>query len=777
MKNLRIFESKINDIKERWLLLKNLCDRDLRKEAKKLKRAVQQGVLLQEIIIETYALACEVSWRVLKMRPFDVQIAAAIAMHQGKLIQMDTGEGKTLVAVLPAFLNSLAGKGVHVLTFNDYLARRDANWMRPIFEFMGISVGYIQEENTIKERKKAYLADVTYLTAKEAGFDFLRDQRCQKEDDVVHRPFHFAIIDEARVPLVIAGDMSIKRIDLYQLAKLVDQLKANQDYETDEYSHNVNLTHIGLDKLEDRLDCGNLYKSKNNQLLATINLALHAKLLLHRDVDYIVKNKQIELVDHFTGRITDKRRWPYGLQTAIEAKEGLRINPEGIILGSIILQHFLSMYPKLTGMTATAELAKEEFDTFYHLNVEVIPPNKPCIRKDLPDVVFTHLDAKIPVLIEEILKTHQIKRPVLVGTTSVKESEILAHLLKLKGIPCNVLNARNDELEATLIEEAGALGAITISTNMAGRGTDIRLGGKDQIDRDEVLALGGLYVIGTNLHESRRIDNQLRGRAGRQGDPGSSRFFISMEDELMIRYHLEELLSAKLRKIKQDFPFKNPLIVRKIKRAQRIVEGRTLTARKTLLQYTFMVEEQRKIIQQKRRNILFGREMLTLVAKRSPQKHQKYFKMFGTSLMQQVEKEITLYFIDKLWADYLLHISHLREGIHLFGLGGKSPIFEFHKVIIQDFDQMQKKTDDKIVEIFNSIEITKDGIDAEKEGLNTPSSTWTYMIDDNPFENQLVAALICNAPFTFQAAPWLMLMTPIILGYRLFKRLKSKNKL
>ncbi|MCP5102085.1 MAG: accessory Sec system translocase SecA2, partial [bacterium] len=764
----------LTEINDRRSKLETAGDRQLiEKSTTLIKKARIEGggVSPGDLLVEAFSLACEASRRVLNQRPFDVQVAAAIAMHRGNLAQMQTGEGKTLAAVLPAYLNALTGKGVHVLTFNDYLARRDAGWMGPVYQFLGLSVGFVQEGMSIEERQKAYAADITYLTAKEAGFDFLRDQRCSKKEDLVLRDFHFTVVDEAdsilldeaRVPLVIAGEMPVHRADPYRLAGLIRSLDKDKDYYSDEYSRDVNFTDAGLDRLEKDLGCGNLHDLENSQLLAAVNLALQAELLLHRDIDYIVRAGKVELVDEFTGRVADKRRWPYGLQTAIEAKEGLEIQPEGMILGSITLQHFLALYPKIAGMTATAETSKEEFDTFYGLKVVVIPPNRNCIRTDHGDVVFTHKEAKTKALLKEITDVHALGRPILVGTAGVEESEQLAALLRGSGIRCNVLNAKNDEAEAAIVAEAGALNAVTISTNMAGRGTDIRLGGKNGETRYAVTALGGLYVIGTNRHESRRVDNQLRGRAGRQGDPGSSRFFISMADDLMVRYHLEKLIPAKHRGQKQDAPIQSPVIVREIARAQRIIEGQNLEIRKTLRSYSFMVEQQREIIQRRRRDILLDNERFTLAAAGSPGRYEKLLAQVGAEVLRQVEKEITLFHIDRGWTEHLAYIAYVREGIHLEGIGGKNPSFEFQKKIIAAFEELHGEMDKRILETFNAAVISEDGIDAEREGLKGPSSTWTYLVNDNPFENQLLGALVGSTAFAFHAAPWLMLFLPFIL--------------
>ncbi len=720
--------------------LETVEDSQLKKMSADLITRARDGVGLDGLLIEAFALVREASRRVLGLRPFDVQIIGGLAMHQGKVAEMQTGEGKTLVAVLPAYLNALTGRGVHVLTFNDYLARRDANWMGPVYRYLGLSVGFIQEGMSIRDRQNAYMSDITYATAKEAGFDYLRDQLCLSKKDLVHRPFHFAVvdesdsilIDEARIPLVLAGSTAKPETDPYRMASLVRDLKCGIDFNTDEYSRNIHLTETGLDRVEAMLACGSLHDPENLLLLTELNLALHAEVLLRRDVDYIVRNGKVEIVDEFTGRVVEDRHWPNGLQAAVEAKERLKLQSEGMIRGSITLIHFMQLYPKVCGMTATAQPAAEEFKEFYDLNIVVIPPNQPCIRIDYPDVIFTHKEAKRKALIKEITRVHATGRPVLVGTSSVGESEQLATVLRKAGVASQVLNAKNDELEAKIVAQAGLLNAVTISTNMAGRGTDIRLGSDQELERQKVYELSGLYVIGTNRHESRRIDNQLRGRAGRQGDPGTSRFFISLEDDLIDRYGIKELISPKHRLGKQDNPIDDPVIGREIARAQRIIEGQNLEIRQTLWKYSLVIEKQRKIVHQRREDVLLGKSPLHLLATQAQRRYSDLRSIVGEQILQRVEKQITLFHIDRCWAEYLARIAHIRDGIHLFSFSGQNPLDEFHKIIAEAFQNLIQTIDDEIVKTFESVEITEDGIDVEKEGLKGPSSTWTYLINDNP---------------------------------------------
>jgi preprotein translocase subunit SecA len=697
------------------------------------------GTGVDDLLVESFALGREVSSRVLGMRHFDVQVFGGIALHQGKLVEMQTGEGKTLAAVLPAYLNALTGRGVHILTFNDYLARRDAQWMGPAYEFLGLSVGFIQEGMAPRDRRRAYACDITYATAKEAGFDYLRDHLCLSPDDLAHRPFHYAIvdeadsilIDEARIPLVIAGNTDEVVANPYEIAELVRRLRPGADYDTDENARNVYLTDAGLDQAEKALHCDNL--AENMLLLGQLYQALHAQALLNRDVDYIVREGRAEIVDEFTGRVVEDRHWPHGLQAAVEAKEGLAIQAEGLIRGSLTLIHFAQLYPKLAGMTATAQAAAEEFSQFYRLPVVVIPPNRPSIRVDAPDLVFVTKEAKHRALVEEVAGVRATGRPILVGTSSVAESEELAEALRSRGVTCQVLNAKNDELEAEIVAQAGAPRAVTISTNMAGRGTDIRLGGKSGQYHGEVAALGGLYVIGTNRYESRRVDDQLRGRAARQGDPGSSRFFISLQDDLFQRFGIDESLARDVDACPQDKPIDDPEVTAEIAHVQRVIEGQNLEIRKTLWQYSYVIDRQRHIVHTRRQDLLTGRATGSLLHERAPERYEQLLAQFGPAVLDKVERQITLFHIDRCWTEYLDYVAHIRAGIHLMTPADRSPLDEFHRTVGKAFQSLVESIDNSIVESFLSAEITADGIDMEKTGLKGPSSTWTYLINDHPF--------------------------------------------
>lgn len=780
--DLTPYQTQLLEIEHVGAALTGESDDQLRDRAQTLRQQALSGTETDDLLIDVFALVREVADRVLAMRPFDVQMLASLALQRGKLIEMQTGEGKTLAAVAPVCLDALSGRGVHVLTFNDYLARRDARWMGPIYRFMGLSVGIIQEGLSLEERRDAYGADVTYATAKEVGFDFLRMQLCRDPGRLVQRPFQAAIvdeadsilIDEARVPLVIAGELETSETDPYRIADVVADLVNGRDWETDEHQRNVQLTEAGLDRVEEALSCGNLHSEENYLLLTETNQALHARALLHRDVDYIVRDERIELVDEFTGRVAFDRRWPDGLQAALEVKEGLQIRPGGRILGSIALQHFIKLYPKLSGMTATAQPAAEEFLEFYDLVVVPIPPNTPCIRDDQPDQVFTHREAKHAALIEEIRREHRRGRPVLVGTSSVAESEVLTAALQREEIECRVLNAKNDEAEAEIIARAGTLGAVTISTNMAGRGTDIKLGGPEEAateERETLVSLGGLYVIGTNRHESRRIDDQLRGRAGRQGDPGSSRFFISFQDELMVRFGIDDLIPAKHRPQRQSAPIDYPVIRRAIEKHQRIVEGQNFDIRRTLWRYSERVERQRKTIQEWRASVLQGEQEVGICESYAPERYGQLVEQVGMKVVREAERAITLHHIDDAWMAHLDLVGQLREGIHLVRLGGLNPLQEFSKEISPAFRNLHQTIEDSVVDTFSTVSAVDGGLDLDTAHVSGPSSTWTYLVSDRALKDLM---LTLQGNYAVGAIAWIT-MGPILAVWGLWRRLKRSS--
>jgi preprotein translocase subunit SecA len=748
--------------------MRALADASLTQCARTLRARVADGSTVEAQLPEAFALAREASRRALGQRPFDEQVLAGLALAEGRIAEMATGEGKTLAAVAPVFLQALAGRGAHVLTFNDYLARRDAAWMGPVYERLGLSVGFVQERMGLADRQRAYAADVTYLTAREAGFDHLRDALALEPGDRAQREYRFALVDEAdsilvdeaRIPLVIAGETGEALAGPERLAALARDLVPGRDYDTDEHAHNIALTEAGTARVEAALGGVSLHAAESVSLHAQLRHALHAEHLLKRDVDYIVRGGKVELVDESTGRVADRRHWPDGLHAAVEAKESLRLTSEGRILGQVTLQHFLGLYPRLAGMTATAQAAAEELEAFYGLRTVVIPAHRPMVRTDEPDVVFTHRAAKRAALVAEIARVHAAGRPVLVGTASVAESEELAAALVEAGVACEVLNARNDEVEAAIVARAGEPGAVTISTNMAGRGTDIRLGGADESRRDEVAALGGLYVIGTNRHASLRIDQQLRGRAGRQGDPGSSRFFVSLEDPLIRRYGVERLVSARHLPARQEAPVESRLLRTEIARAQRIVEDEGFQLRRTLYGYSDIVEKQRRAIQRWRTAVLERREPPHLLAERAGGRYGRLRPVVGQAALGEVERRLLVLAIDRCWSDHLAELREMREDSVLLAFAGRFPLAEFHRQAGESFQDLEDRVRDEVVRDFERIEIGPDGVDWEREGLRGPSATWTYLVGENPFgaSGMLSPAGRTGTLAAAVGMPWLVLL-------------------
>lgn len=735
--NLKAYDAILEQIEQ--YRLAQADETQIKEIRKRLEFRAASGSSLDLLLPEAFALAREASRRALGLFPFTEQLIAGIVLHEGKIAEMQTGEGKTLSAVMPAYLNALAGKGVHILTFSDYLAARDASWMGPVYEFLGLSVGCVREGMALAERQKAYSADITYVSAKEAGFDYLRDCLRLEQQELVQRPFHYAIIDEAdsilideaRIPLVIAGEMSGGRENLSHLAGLVKELRPFLDFELNQNGNHVFLTDSGLQHVEKMLNKSNLYQAQDLQLLARINCALHAEVLLKRDTDYILRNDRIELIDPYTGRIADKRHWPEDIQAAVEAKEGINSGKNGMILGSVTLQHFLSLYPKISGMTGTAVTSAGEFNEFYGMEVVVIPTHSPCIRIDHPDWIFTSQEAKQKALLEEINRVHLRGRPILVGTGSVAESEFLAADLRQAGIACRVLNAKNDEMEAGVIAQAGEPGAVTVSTNMAGRGIDIKLGGAREEQKEKVMAAEGLYVIGTSLFESRRVNNQLRGRAGRQGEPGESRFFISLEDELVKNYQLAHFIPKDHCPQDQEGPVSDPVVRLEITRGIRMIEGYHEDIRRQLWEYSSMIEHQRRIVVEKRFRILRDETVLNHLQLQATERYLSLSEKYGTKLMQKIEKRLTLHYLDKCWAEYLAYISDVRESIYLVALGKKNPLTEFNRIAMEGFRELSDRIETEIVSAFHTVQIDQNGIVHEKEVLQTPSVTWTYLLNEN----------------------------------------------
>jgi len=637
-------------------------------------------------LLEVIAVTAVVAARVLQLEMFGVQLQGALALANGKISEMQTGEGKTLAAVPAIVWYAKSGQGVHVMTVNDYLARRDAKWMGGIYEFLGFSAGYVQQGMSIEERRRAYACDVTYATPNEIGFDHLRDGLAMYPEGQVHRAFAVAVIDEAdsilideaRIPLVIAGGKEDQEPLAYRVDRVTRHFHRYHHFTLDEYGRNIALTDAGIRAIETAFGRGNLFAEENLTLLTAVQDSLHARTLLHRDVDYLVKDGAIESVDEFKGRIAQNRRWPAGLHTAIEAKEGVALKIQGRILGSVTLQNLIGLYPKICGMTGTAATQADEFRMVYGLDVEVIPTNRPVIRVDYPDELFDTKREKERAVIEEIQRIHASGQPVLVGTRSVEESERLS--ARLGGIEHQVLNARHEEQEAGMIARAGERGAVTISTNMAGRGTDIKLG-------PGVAELGGLHVIGTNRHESRRIDNQLRGRAGRQGDRGSSRFFVSAEDDLFVKY------GGDMERLEQD-----PESI------QRLAEGQNLDIRQFLHKYESAIEGQRQKVGGRRQAILTGE----------------------TPCSSELERLVSLATIDDLWAEYLAAITDLREGVQWLSYGGRQPLYEYLTAVDSLFQQLETRIDE---------EIPKRLADAQEQGVDPSQrgATWTYLTTDQPF--------------------------------------------
>ncbi|KUK10984.1 MAG: Protein translocase subunit SecA [Clostridia bacterium 41_269] len=768
IKKLSKYVDLINDYEPD---MKALTDNELKAKTDEFKERLKQGETLDDLLPEAFAVVREASVRVLGMRHFDVQLMGGIVLHQGRIAEMKTGEGKTLVATLPAYLNALEGKGVHIVTVNDYLAKRDTQWMGPVYEFLGLKVGTIVHGLSPQERREAYAADITYGTNNEFGFDYLRDNMAIHIDEIVQRELNYAIIDEvdsilideARTPLIISGQAD-KPTDLYyKIAKIIPRLKRDEDYTVDEKANVVTLTEKGIARVEQMLGVDNLYDESNMELSHHVNQGLKAHVLMKRDRDYVVKDGQVIIVDEFTGRLMYGRRFSEGLHQAIEAKEGVKIERESQTLASITFQNYFRLYKKLAGMTGTAKTEEQEFREIYGLDVVVIPTNKPLIRKDYPDVVYRTEKGKFEAVVEEIVERHKKGQPVLVGTISIEKSEMLSRMLKKRGIPHEVLNAKYHEKEAEIIAKAGQKGAVTIATNMAGRGTDIVLG-------EGVAELGGLHVIGTERHESRRIDNQLRGRSGRQGDPGSSRFYVSLEDDLM-RLFGSDLIAGILDKVGMDdsTPIDHPLVSKSIESAQKRVENRNFEIRKHVLEYDDVLNQQREVIYKQRREVLMGADLkenildmietlvdrtLEMFGSHSPYPEEwdlkslldyagqlylpqhnftpemlknmtkeeireeflKYAfdyydrkeKELGSDVMRELERMITLRVVDQKWMDHLDAMDQLRQGIGLRAYGHQDPLVQYRIEGYQMFNDMIAAIQEDIVRYVFHVNVVQE---------------------------------------------------------------------
>lgn len=722
----------------------------------------------EQIMPEAFALLNEIVRQEFGWSVFDSQLLAAIAMNGGRVIELDTGEGKTLAAVFVACLRALCGERVHVLTFSDYLAGRDAAWMGPLYRRFGLRVAVIRQGMTTDERRTAYEADVTYMTAKEAGFDYLRGFLAADPKDLVQPPFGFAIIDEAdsilideaRIPLVIAGGQGGPGAIDPALYHLASKMVRNRHFEMDDEGEHVLLTESGAVWLESHLNIANLYDEENILLLAQVRLILQANVLLRRDVDYIVRDGEIQLVDEFTGRIIRDRQWPDGLHEAVELKEGLIGRSRGRILQRITLHDFLALYPGLCGMTGTASPAAVELKDFYQLPVTRIPPPVPCIRQDHPDVIFNTRAEKELALVNEIERRNRTGQPVLVGTASVEESETLAALVRQRGLSCEVLNARQDAAEAAVIAHAGRQSAITISTNMAGRGVDILL---------EDPSSGGLCVIGTNRHRSLRIDNQLRGRAGRQGDPGESQFYISLEDDLIEHYHIRSILPPPWNQepefaSEETYPIDDPAVAEAINHTQRIVEGQLYQQRVALGRYSMLVEDQRQMIHSLHEKILTGEKVLTIWQDLASEKTAQLLRRTSMDEVQRAEQQAGALLLSQGWVDYLEMIEDQLGHINMMKSGPNDPLITFNRQVIDAYAHFLDTFEDDMVGLLDRLAIENGKISLAESGLASPPSTRTYLIEDgsDTLDNTLgissmVAALASPVGFlmTLIARKWL----------------------
>ncbi|MDQ5940917.1 MAG: preprotein translocase subunit SecA [Candidatus Dependentiae bacterium] len=772
----------INELEPKMMAL---SDSELTEVTATLKEKVSSGRTLEDILPEAFAAVREASRRSLNMRHYDVQLIGGMALHEGKIAEMKTGEGKTLVATLALYLNSLSGKGAHLVTINDYLVRRDAEWMKPIYDALGVSVGILQNNMSDEERQAAYAADITYGTNSECGFDYLRDNMKFDLSNYVQREHNFAIvdevdsilIDEARTPLIISGPAEKSSLLYEQANKAVLNLKKDEDYELDEKSRSVHLSETGTDKVEQRLHVDNLFAPENTLVLHHVNQALRAHTLFAKDVDYVVREGEVLIVDEFTGRMLPGRRYSDGLHQALEAKEGVKIERENQTLASITLQNYFRLYKKLAGMTGTALTEAEEFHRIYKLDVVAIPTNKPLARVDEPDAIFLTQKDKFEAIIEDIIETHKKGMPILVGTVSVETSEYLGHLLSMRGIQHEILNAKHHAREADIVAGAGEYGKVTIATNMAGRGTDIKLG-------QGVKEIGGLRIIGTERHESRRIDNQLRGRAGRQGDPGSSKFYLSLEDNLIRIFAGDRLKNIMIRVgMVEGERIEHDMVSRSIEGAQEKVEKHHFESRKNLIEYDDVLNQQRKVVYDYRRQILEGGEHTAIIVEEiihdlveslaathlprsnstlqerasffdalatitgvseaaiagafaSPVRHvsateslaeflkseyQKLRAHINPEVINEAEKWLLLELIDQYWKIHLQVLDSLKEGIGLRGYGQKNPLIEYKKEAFDTFVSMMNavKTD-VVTRIFhiNANLFSSEQIDAiEKERL------------------------------------------------------------
>ena len=757
IKKMRAIADHINEIEPNYV---KLSDANLVAKTDEFKRRLQKGETLDDLLPEAFAVVREASKRVLGMRHFDVQLMGGICLHNGNIAEMRTGEGKTLVATLPVYLNALTGKGVHVVTVNDYLATRDSEQMGRLYNFLGLSTGLIVANLDFNQRREAYACDITYGTNNEFGFDYLRDNMVSDVLQMVQRPLNYAIvdevdsilIDEARTPLIISGPGQRSTDNYYKLAKIVPHLVRDEDYIIDEKQKTIAPTDSGIEKVEKMLGVENLYDAENIELNHLLGASLRAYAMMHRDTDYVVKDGEVVIVDEFTGRLMFGRRYSDGLHQAIEAKEGLKVERESQTLASVTFQNYFRMYEKLAGMTGTAKTEEKEFIDIYGLEVIPIPPNKPLIRIDLPDQIFKTKAAKYRAVVRNAVERHKVGQPLLIGTTSITQSEELSDMLLRAGVPHSVLNAKHHEKEAEIVANAGQMGMVTIATNMAGRGTDITLG-------EGVPELGGLAILGTERHESRRIDNQLRGRSGRQGDPGSSQFFLSLEDDLMRIFGADNItgIMDKLG-MEEDEPIEHSLITKSIERAQKKVEDHNYNIRKYVLEYDDVMNQQREVLYEQRRRILRNeslrdtinemidklvtesvdayadeklypeewdyeglykhlsqyflteeimssqdmeeysrQELLERLLEIAHAEYQDRVDMLGDAMFGQLEKAIMLRVVDNKWMEHLDNMDMLREGIGLRAYGQKNPLVEYKFEAFEMFQNMIAAIQDETI--------------------------------------------------------------------------------
>lgn len=803
VKKLWRYVEEVNSYEDR---LKKLTDTQLRELTGQFKKRIAGGESLDDLLPEAFAAAREAARRVLGMRPFDVQVLGGVVLHQGRIAEMKTGEGKTLAATMPAYLNALTGKGVHIVTVNDYLATRDQKWMGSIYRFLGLDVGLIVHGLSAQQRRASYNADIVYGTNNEFGFDYLRDNMVLYKEHLVQRPLYYAIvdevdsilIDEARTPLIISGAAE-KATELYaKFAAFVPRLKNEIHYTVDEKAHTVVLTEEGTALAEQYLKIDNLADEQNMELSHHLNQALKAQVLMKRDRDYVVKDGEVVIVDEFTGRLMFGRRYSEGLHQAIEAKEKVKVARESRTLASITFQNYFRMYEKLAGMTGTAVTEEEEFRKIYGMDVVIIPTNEQMIRKDLPDAVYRTERGKFQSVVEEIARIHEKGQPILVGTISIEKSEELSRMLARRGISHHVLNAKHHEKEAEIISQAGKYKAVTIATNMAGRGTDIILGGNpdrelDRLNEDpdlaedkkeekrrrileewqkeheQVVSLGGLYIIGTERHESRRIDNQLRGRSGRQGDPGTSQFFVSMEDDLMRLFGSDNVVSI-MEKLgmEEDVPIEHPMISRAIENAQKKVEGRNFEIRKHILEYDDVLNQQREVIYKQRRQVLEGENLKESILEMIPEVVKGALQIYadekiypedwdlpgllnfgervflpagllgeeelrglsreelrekliqaandfynrreeeiGSEVMRELERVILLRVVDSKWMDHIDAMHQLRQGVGLRAYGQQDPLVEYKYEAYEMFQEMIHSIQEDVVRLILHVQISQ----------------------------------------------------------------------